>query len=72
VEDISAVLQTLGRIEGTVTSLAEDQRRVHSYLVAHEARIRAVELAQARMLGWAAGAGALAGSFVAILKGMIL
>lgn len=60
-DSMQEISRALGRIEGKMDGVLEEQRELGT-------RVRAVESKVDRILAWAAGAGAVGGGAIAFLK----
>jgi hypothetical protein len=69
------IMRSLGRIEGRLEGIENEQRRISDYTRATSARVGKLEVAQAHSKGWAAALGTIAGAVMSflgpVLKGMI-
>jgi hypothetical protein len=70
------ITRSLGRIEGRLEGIENEQRRIADYAIKTSERVGTLEVTQAHSKGWAAGIGAAFGAIgsmlVPMLKGMIL
>jgi hypothetical protein len=66
-EQASQILRALGRIEGRIDGVLEEQRRIASYTTATSARVGELEREQSRWKGWMAGIAATVSAVVAAL-----
>jgi hypothetical protein len=65
--DDNELQRSLGRIEGKLEGILDEQRRLAGYVADTSLRVRVVEQEQSRSKGWAAGIGATASAGVVAL-----
>jgi hypothetical protein len=70
------VLRALGRIEGSLNGVVTEQQRLANYTAANSGRIGTLERRhdahEARVKGWAAGAGAVGALLVTAIKWLVM
>lgn len=70
-QNMNEVMRALGRIEGEVIGIRDEQKRVASYAIETSMRVGKLERSESWAIGYAAGAGGLAGIIVMIAKELL-